>query len=100
MLVQQGTLKRGCVLVSGVGWAKVRSLINEVNQTVKEATPSIPVLTTGWRELPEAGQNCFQVKFEIMQHGVLPPPPPPSLSFNPSSPPVYSKRIKFILVFF
>ena len=61
-MVQQGTLKCGSVLVAGEGWAKVRKLIGRSGQNVKEATPSIPVLTTGWRELPEAGQKCLQVR--------------------------------------
>ena len=61
VLVQEGTLKKGCVLVSGMGWGKIRTLTNESGHMIDEATPSAPVLTSGWRVLPEAGRKCFQV---------------------------------------
>lgn len=52
---------RGCVLVAGERWGKMRSLINQHGQSISEATPSMPVLTTGWKELPEAGKKCIKV---------------------------------------
>ena len=61
VLVQQGTLKKGCVLVCGDVWAQVRSLYNERGALINEAPPSTPVLATGWKDLPQIGHECFQV---------------------------------------
>ncbi|XP_006806661.2 translation initiation factor IF-2, mitochondrial-like [Neolamprologus brichardi] len=50
-IVQRGTLKRGCVLVAGKSWAKVRFLFDENGCAVKEAGPSTAVEVVGWKEL-------------------------------------------------
>lgn len=61
MVVCHGTLQCGDVLVAGQGWGKVRSMFDENRQTLREAPPSSPVLTVGWRQLPAAGERCLQV---------------------------------------
>ena len=43
MLVQQGTLRVGDPLVAGAAWGRVRALINDKGEQVKEAGPSTPV---------------------------------------------------------
>ena len=43
VLVQNGTLKQGDIFVVGEQWGKVRALINDKNERVKEAGPSVPV---------------------------------------------------------
>ncbi|XP_058495932.1 translation initiation factor IF-2, mitochondrial isoform X2 [Solea solea] len=63
-LVQRGTLKRGCVLVAGKTWAKVRLLFDENGQAVKEAGPSCAVEVVGWKEAPSAGEVILEVESE------------------------------------
>uniref|UniRef100_A0A3Q3N2K6 Translation initiation factor IF-2, mitochondrial n=1 Tax=Mastacembelus armatus TaxID=205130 RepID=A0A3Q3N2K6_9TELE len=63
-IVQRGTLKRGCVLVAGKSWAKVRFLFDENGRTVMEAGPSSAVQVVGWKELPSAGEVLLEVESE------------------------------------
>ncbi|XP_039668226.1 translation initiation factor IF-2, mitochondrial isoform X2 [Perca fluviatilis] len=63
-IVQRGTLKRGCVLVAGRSWAKVRFLFDENGRTVAEAGPSAAVEVVGWKELPSAGDVFLEVESE------------------------------------
>ncbi|XP_070683855.1 translation initiation factor IF-2, mitochondrial isoform X2 [Pempheris klunzingeri] len=63
-IVQRGTLKRGCVLVAGRSWAKVRFLFDENGRVVTEAGPSAAVEVVGWKELPSAGDVILEVESE------------------------------------
>uniref|UniRef100_A0A1A8NBN8 Translation initiation factor IF-2, mitochondrial n=1 Tax=Nothobranchius rachovii TaxID=451742 RepID=A0A1A8NBN8_9TELE len=63
-IVQRGTLKRGCVLVAGRCWAKVRFLYDDNGQVVTEAGPSTAVQVVGWKELPSAGETILEVESE------------------------------------
>ncbi len=63
VIVQKGTLKPGDSLVCGQEYCKVRSLMNERGETVKEATPSTPVRMLGWSGAPESG-----AKFRVVKH--------------------------------
>jgi len=47
VLVKRGTLKRGDIVVAGDAWGKVRALVNERNEQVAEAGPSVPVEILG-----------------------------------------------------
>ncbi|XP_050354336.1 translation initiation factor IF-2, mitochondrial [Nymphalis io] len=64
VLVQRGTLRKGCVIVAGNGWAKVRMLQNSAGLSVESASPATPVLVLGWRELPAAGDTVLEVESE------------------------------------
>ena len=64
VLVQQGTLKVGDVLVLGNEYAKVRSLVDHEGKKVKQAGPSTPVQVLGANGLPEAGDPFIAVKNE------------------------------------
>ncbi len=55
VLVQKGTLKQGDIFVVGEQWGKVRALINDQGERVKEAGPSVPVEVLGLNGSPEAG---------------------------------------------
>ena len=55
VLVQKGTLKQGDIFVVGEQWGKVRALINDKGERVKEAGPSVPVEVLGLNGTPEAG---------------------------------------------
>ncbi|KAJ8285135.1 hypothetical protein COCON_G00039850 [Conger conger] len=63
-IVQRGTLQRGCVLVAGTAWAKVRFLSDENGQPMQEAGPSTAVAIAGWKELPSAGEEILEVESE------------------------------------
>ncbi len=55
LLVQNGTLKTGDIIVAGTSVGRVRIMTNENGQVVKEAGPSVPVEITGLAEVPSAG---------------------------------------------
>uniref|UniRef100_A0A3P8TFD6 Translation initiation factor IF-2, mitochondrial n=1 Tax=Amphiprion percula TaxID=161767 RepID=A0A3P8TFD6_AMPPE len=63
-IVQRGTLKRGCILVAGKCWAKVRFLFDENGRTVPGAGPSAAVEVVGWKDLPSAGETILEVESE------------------------------------
>jgi translation initiation factor IF-2 len=60
VLVKRGTLKRGDIVVAGSKWGKVRALVNERGQQLKEAGPSLPVEILGMDGTPEPG-DAFNV---------------------------------------
>ena len=64
VLVQQGTLNSGDILVMGNEYGKVRSLVDHKGKTIKKAGPSTPVLMLGANGVPEAGDNFIAVKNE------------------------------------
>lgn len=64
-IIQRGVLKRGCVLVAGKSWAKVRFLYDENGQVVKEAEPSAAIQVVGWKEMPSAGETILEVESEV-----------------------------------
>jgi len=55
VLVQHGTLKQGDIFVVGEQWGKVRALVDDKGERVKEAGPSVPVEVLGLNGTPEAG---------------------------------------------
>lgn len=57
ILVQNGTLKVGDVVLAGTHYGKVKAMFNERNQRVKEAGPSTPVLILGLNGAPTAGDT-------------------------------------------
>ena len=57
VLVDKGTLKVGDPIVAGAAWGKVRALINERGEQVKEAGPSTPVQVLGLSMTPQAGDE-------------------------------------------
>lgn len=64
VLVQNGTLKQSDIFVVGEQWGKVRALINDKNERVKEAGPSVPVEVLGLNGTPEAGDVLNVVETE------------------------------------
>ena len=57
VLVDKGTLKVGDPIVAGAAWGKVRALINERGEQLKEAGPSTPVQVLGLSSVPQAGDE-------------------------------------------
>ncbi|MCP3915568.1 MAG: translation initiation factor IF-2 [bacterium] len=60
LLVQDGTLSRGDVILAGEGYGKVKSIQNDVSKQLQEAGPSMPIEVTGLAALPGVG-NAFYV---------------------------------------
>lgn len=57
VLVQNGTLKVGDVVLAGTHYGKIKAMFNERNQRVKEAGPATPVLVLGLNGAPTAGDT-------------------------------------------
>jgi translation initiation factor IF-2 len=58
-LIEEGTLKPGDFIVAGPAYAKVRNLEASDGKPVKTATPSMPATITGFKTLPEFGDQFF-----------------------------------------
>ena len=61
VLVQDGTLKVGDIILSGPGYGRIRSLLNDRGQMIQEAGPSTPVIVSGLDELPASGDRFYVV---------------------------------------
>ena len=64
MLVANGTLKMGDIVLAGTSYGKVKSMFNERNQRIKEAGPSEPVLILGLNGAPAAGDTFHVIDTE------------------------------------
>jgi translation initiation factor IF-2 len=64
VLLREGTLSRGDMIVIGTTYGRVRSLVNERGETLKEAGPATPAQIVGLSEVPEAGDEMVVVKNE------------------------------------
>ncbi|MGE5269595.1 MAG: translation initiation factor IF-2, partial [Thiohalocapsa sp.] len=64
VLVQRGTLKVGDIFVAGGEWGRVRALVDERGQAMREAGPSTPVEVLGLNGLPLAGDDFVVVENE------------------------------------
>lgn len=64
LLVEQGELKTGSFLVAGTSYGKVRTLLDFKGKQLKVAGPSTPVTVTGFKELPQFGDEFVLVKNE------------------------------------
>lgn len=64
VLVQNGTLNQGDVIIAGTSVGRVRVMTNDKGLTVKKAGPSVPVEITGLAEVPSAGDTFNAVEDE------------------------------------
>lgn len=64
LLVQNGTLKQGDVIIAGASVGRVRVMTNDKGKIVKSAGPSVPVEITGLAEVPSAGDTFNAVEDE------------------------------------
>lgn len=64
VLVQKGTLRPGQIIVAGDQWGRVRALVNDKGEHVKEAGPSMPVEVLGLSGTPAAGDRFAVVENE------------------------------------
>ncbi len=66
VLVQNGTLRQGDVIIAGTAVGRVRVMTNDKGERVTEAGPSVPVEITGMSEVPDAGDVFNAVADERM----------------------------------
>ncbi|MGC8628002.1 MAG: translation initiation factor IF-2, partial [Acidimicrobiales bacterium] len=64
VIVQQGTLRVGDHIVAGAAWGRVKALIDDKGDNVKEAPPSFPAQVLGFDALPAAGDE-----FRVVANG-------------------------------
>jgi translation initiation factor IF-2 len=61
LLIQDGTLNRGDVILAGEGYGKVRSMHDDLGRVVESAPPSFPVEVMGLDKLPSVGETFYVV---------------------------------------
>ena len=66
LLVQNGTLKQGDIIIAGTAVGRVRVMTNDKGRTVKTAGPSVPVEITGLADVPTPGDEFNAVTDERM----------------------------------
>jgi translation initiation factor IF-2 len=64
LLIQQGTLRQGDIVLAGLQYGRVRAMLDENGQPIKEAGPSIPVEILGLDGTPDAGDSFVAVESE------------------------------------
>ena len=64
LLVQNGTLHQGDIIIAGTSVGRVRAMVNDKGQRITEAGPSVPVEITGLSEAPSAGATFNAVADE------------------------------------
>jgi translation initiation factor IF-2 len=64
VLIQKGTLRPGQIIVAGDQWGRVRALVNDKGEHVKEAGPAMPVEVLGLSGTPSAGDRFAVVENE------------------------------------
>ncbi|QJA06573.1 translation initiation factor IF-2 [Thermosulfurimonas marina] len=57
VIVQEGTLREGDPFVAGMTFGRVRAMLNERGERLKEAPPATPVEVLGFEEVPQAGDD-------------------------------------------
>jgi translation initiation factor IF-2 len=62
VLVQQGTLKKGDIVVAGRAYGRVRDIVNDHGVRVDSTVPSSPVAISGINDVPDAGDKFYVVK--------------------------------------
>ena len=71
VLVQNGTLRVGDIVVAGTAVGRVRAMSNDKGKNVKKAGPSIPVEILGLSEVPEGGDEFYVVTDERLARSVV-----------------------------
>jgi translation initiation factor IF-2 len=59
VLIQDGTLKVGDIGLSGPGFGRIKTLVNDRGEMVQEAGPSTPVIVSGLSEIPLSGDKFY-----------------------------------------
>lgn len=71
VLVQNGTLKSGDIIVAGTAVGRVRAMVDDRGNAVKKAGPSVPVEIIGLSEVPDGGDTFYAVDDERKARAVV-----------------------------
>lgn len=71
LLVQNGTLHTGDVVIAGTAVGRVRAMTNDRGKAIKKAGPSVPVEILGLSEVPEGGDLFYAVLDEKVARNVV-----------------------------
>lgn len=61
VLIMEGTLRLGDIVVAGLAWGRIRTIENDQGQKIKEATPGMPVRISGLSDVPSVGDTLVGV---------------------------------------
>jgi len=64
VLVQNGKLRKGDILIAGQEWGRVRAMFNESGETIESAGPSMPAVVLGLSGTPAAGEDALVINDE------------------------------------
>jgi translation initiation factor IF-2 len=64
LLIQNGTLRRGDMILAGQEYGRVRAMFNESGESIEEAGPSMPAVVQGLSGVPQAGDEVLAVANE------------------------------------
>lgn len=71
IIVQNGTLRVGDYVVSGMTCGRVRAMVDDKGRNVKEAGPSTPVSILGFTDVPNAGDDAYVVNDEKIAKQII-----------------------------
>ncbi len=71
VLVQNGTLRPGDILVVGETWGKIKAMFNDKGKQVRKAEPSTPVSILGLNEVPQVGYAATAVADEARAREII-----------------------------
>jgi translation initiation factor IF-2 len=71
LLVLNGTLKRGDIVVAGQAYGRIKAMYDEHGKTVDKAEPSTPVAVLGLSEPPQPGETFEVVKSDKIARGIV-----------------------------
>ena len=71
LLVQNGTLKSGDVIIAGTSVGRIRTMTNDKGRSIKEAGPSTPVEITGLGEVQVQATFSTQLQTKSLQESLL-----------------------------
>ncbi|MBE7033907.1 MAG: translation initiation factor IF-2 [Ruminococcaceae bacterium] len=71
VLVQNGTLRQGDIIVTGTAVGRVRAMVDDKGKKIKEAIPSTPVEIVGLSETPDGGDPFYVVEDERAARAVV-----------------------------
>ncbi len=70
VLIKNGTLRQGDTIVAGTAYGRVRAMVNDKGERIKEAGPSTPVEVIGFNDVPEAGDIVSAVDDDSLSRRV------------------------------
>ena len=69
-LIKNGTLRQGDTIIAGTAYGRVRAMVNDKGERIKEAGPSTPVEVIGFNDVPEAGDIISAVDDDSLSRRV------------------------------